>query len=174
MGHLITPDGIGPNKKNIEAVTSFPPPAKIKDVRAFRGLCNYYRRFIKNYSVLAGQLLQLLKKNATFHWNSPQHESFMALKERLTTVPFLAYPDFSISFALYTNASRNGIGFNLTQIEHGRERSVVYDGLNFSDTKKTKSVTEKEALSVVVAIQKSRPYLLDNHFTVVMDHQFLK
>ena len=98
----------------------------------------------------------------------------MALKERLTTVPFLAYPDFSISFALYTNASRNGIGFNLTQIEHGRERSVVYDGLNFSDTKKTKSVTEKEALSVVVAIQKSRPYLLDNHFTVVMDHQFLK
>ena len=28
MGHLITPEGIGPNKRNIEAVTSFPTPAK--------------------------------------------------------------------------------------------------------------------------------------------------
>ena len=67
LGHLITPEGFGPNKRNIEAVTSFPTPAKIKDVRAFLGLCNYYRRFIKNYSVLAGPLLQLLKKNAVFH-----------------------------------------------------------------------------------------------------------
>ena len=67
LGHLITPEGFGPNKRNIEAVTSFPTPAKIKDVRAFLGLCNYYRRFIKNYSVLAGPLLQFLKKNVVFH-----------------------------------------------------------------------------------------------------------
>ena len=67
LGHLIIPERFGPNKRNIEAVTSFPTPAKIKDVRAFLGLCNYYRRFIKNYSVLAGPLLQLLKKNVVFH-----------------------------------------------------------------------------------------------------------
>ena len=30
LGHLITPDGIGPNKKNIEAVPSFPTPIKNK------------------------------------------------------------------------------------------------------------------------------------------------
>ena len=52
LGHLIIPERFGPNKRNIEAVTSFPTPGKIKDVRAFLGLCNYYRRFIKNYSVL--------------------------------------------------------------------------------------------------------------------------
>ena len=65
--HLITPEGIRPNKRNIEAVTYFLTPVKIKDVRAFLGLYNYYQRFIKNYSVLAGPLLQLLKKNAAFH-----------------------------------------------------------------------------------------------------------
>ena len=64
LGHLTTPDGIGPNKKNIEAVTSFPTPAKIKDDCAFVDLYNYYRRFIKNCSVLAGLLIQSLKKNA--------------------------------------------------------------------------------------------------------------
>ena len=74
---------------NIEAVTSFPTPKKIKDVHAFLGLCNYYRRFIKNCSVLAGPLLRLLKKNATFQTFQPQHESFMALKERLATARIL-------------------------------------------------------------------------------------
>ena len=152
LGHLITPDGSGPNKKNIEAATSFPTTTKVKDVRAFLGLCNYYQRFIKNYSVCVGPLLRLLKKNATFHWHSRQHESFMALKERPTTAPILACPDFSIPFTLYTDASGDSIGFNLTQIQHGLERAIVYDGRNFSGTEKKYSFAELEALSVIVAI----------------------
>ena len=98
----------------------------------------------------------------------------MALKERLTTAPILVYPDFSIPFTLYTDASGDSIGFNLTQIQHGQERAIVYGGRNFSDTEKKCSVTEREALSVIVAIQKCRPYLLGNHFTVVVDHQTLE
>ena len=55
-----------------------------------------------------------------------------------------------------------------------KERAIVYGGGNFSDTQKKYSVTEREALSVIVAIQKYKPYLLGNHFTVVVDHQALK
>ena len=98
----------------------------------------------------------------------------MALKERLTIAPILVYPDFSIPFPLYTDASGDSIGFNLTQIRHGRERAIVYGGRNFSDIEKKYSVIERESLSVVVAIQKCRPYLLGNHFIAVVDHQALK
>ena len=98
----------------------------------------------------------------------------MALKERLTIAPILVYPDFSIPFTLYTDASGDSIGFNLTQIRHGRERAIVYGGRNFSDIEKKYSVIERESLSVVVAIQKCRPYLLGNHFIAVVDHQALK
>ena len=174
LSHLITPEGTGPKKQNIEAATSFPTPDKIKDVRAFLDLCNYYRWFIKNYSVFAGPLLQLLKKTAAFRWHSPQHESFLTLKERLTAAPILGYPDFSILFTLYTDACGDSIGFNLTQVQHGKERASAYWGRNFSDTEKKYSVTEREALSVIVAIQKCRLYLLGNHSTVVVDHQALK
>ena len=174
LGHLITPERTGPNKQNIDAVTSFPTPAKIKNVRAFLGLCNYYWRFIKNYSVLAGPLLQLPKKNAVFHWHSAQHESFLDLKERLMTAPILAYADFSIPFTLYTDASGDSIRFNLTPVQHDKERAIVYGGRNFSDTEKKYSVTEQGTFSVIVAIQKCRTYLLGNHFTVVVDHQALK
>ena len=99
----------------------------------------------------------------------------MAVKERLTVVPILGYLDCSISFTLYTDASGDSIGFNLTQIQHGWERAIVYGGRNFSDTEKKYSLTEQEALSVVVVIQKCRPYLLGNHFTiVVVDYVALK
>ena len=109
-----------------------------------------------------------------FHWYSPQHESFITLKERLTTAPILACPDFYIPFALYTDASGDSIGFDLTQVQHGWGRVIVYGGRNFSDTEKKYSATEQEALPVVVAIQKCRPSLLGNHFTVVVDHRVLK
>ena len=144
-----------------------PNTSQNKKRSCFLGLYNYYQRFIKNYSVLAGPLLQLLKKNAAFHWHSPQHKSFLALKERLTTAPILTYPDFSIPFRLCKDVSWDSIEFNLTQVEHSKE-------WNFSDTEKKCSVTEREALSVIVAIQKCRSYLLGNHFTVVVDHQALK
>ena len=101
LGHLINPEGIGPNKRNIEAVTSLPTPTKMNDAHAFLGLYNYYGRFIKNYSALAGLVLQILKKMLCFTCTPPQHELFLALKERLTTAPILAYSNLSILFTLY-------------------------------------------------------------------------
>ena len=86
----------------------------------------------------------------------------------------MVYPDFSIPFTLYTDVSGDSIGFNRTQIQHARERPIVYSRRNFSDTEKKYSITELKALSVILAIQKCRPYLLGNHFTVVVDHQALK
>ena len=86
----------------------------------------------------------------------------------------MAYADFSIPFTLYTDASGDSIGFNLTQVQHDKERAIVYGRRNFLDTEKKYSATEREAFSVRAAIQKCRPYLLGNHFTVVVDHQALK
>ena len=73
---------------------------------------------------------------------------------------------------MYTDASGDSIRFNLTQIQHGSKRAIVYGGHNFSDTKKKYS--KREVLSVIVAIQKCRLYLLGNHFTIVVNHQALK
>jgi len=49
-GHKISKYGLKPLERNIEAVKKFPKPNKIKDVRAFIGLCSYYRKYIKNFS----------------------------------------------------------------------------------------------------------------------------
>lgn len=40
----------------------------IKDVRFFFGLCNYYRKFIYDYSIIIGLLIVLLRKDNKFKW----------------------------------------------------------------------------------------------------------
>ena len=119
-------------------------------------------------------LIQLLKKNAIFHWHTPQHESFMALKERLTTAPFLLYPDFLSCLHRILTLVDIVLALTSLRFNMAKKVQVVYGGQNFSDTKKKYSVTEQEALSVIVAIQKCRLYLRGNSFTVVVDHQLLK
>ena len=43
LGHLITPCGLWPNPKRIHAVTDFPAPTLVTQVRQFISLTSYYR-----------------------------------------------------------------------------------------------------------------------------------
>lgn len=60
LGHLAGPDGVRPNPEKIEAVQNLPPPAHKKDLRAFLGLAQYYRRFVLGFSHVAAPLYELL------------------------------------------------------------------------------------------------------------------
>ncbi|KAL0332872.1 UNVERIFIED_CONTAM: Transposon Tf2-11 polyprotein [Sesamum calycinum] len=68
------------------------PPKNVSEVRSFLGLAGYYRRFVKDFSVVAKPLTNLLKKNAPFNWNDKCAQSFEELKKRLTSAPILALP----------------------------------------------------------------------------------
>lgn len=104
--------------KKIKAVTTWPPPKDIKQLRGFLGLSGYYRKFIKNYGVLSRPLTDLLKKDSLFHW-TPQHQAcFDNLKQSLSSAPVLVLPDFDQSFTVETDVSSTGIEAVLTQGGH--------------------------------------------------------
>ena len=50
LGHVVSGKGISTNPKKIEAVSKWPTPKTVYDVRSFLGFVGYYRRFIKNFS----------------------------------------------------------------------------------------------------------------------------
>jgi hypothetical protein len=62
LGHVITPDGIKPNPKKIEAIKKFPIPKTVKDIKSFLGLLGYYRRFIKNFAKITKPFTKCMKK----------------------------------------------------------------------------------------------------------------
>ena len=92
-------------------------------IESFLRLAGYYHRFIENFSKIAKPMTTLLKKDDKYVWTPACEASFQELKTRLTTTPILVLPDISKSFAVYSNASKQGLGCVLMQ-----ERKVVaYD-----------------------------------------------
>jgi hypothetical protein len=86
------------SEANTSAVRDFLTPKKLKHICGFLGLTGFYRRFIKDYAIIAKQLYQLTKKDQPFHWSPACETAFLALKDALTSPQVLAFPDFSKPF----------------------------------------------------------------------------
>jgi len=108
LGHLISEDGISASPSKISAVLEWPPPCSVKEVRAYVGLCSYYRRFVQNFAAMATPLHALTGKNCqAFVWTEASQNSFEALQKALTSPTILAMPTDSPNdeFCLNTVAS---------------------------------------------------------------------
>jgi len=94
---------------DIKSIEEWPIPQNIKDVQRFVGLCNYYRRFVKNFSAIAKPLHSLTKKRKKFVWSPECDSAFSILKKRLTTAPMLLHPDNTKQFIIECDASNFAI-----------------------------------------------------------------
>jgi hypothetical protein len=72
-----------------------------------------------------------------FQWTEECQKAFEELRKYLTTSPVLAYPDFSKSFILDTDASGDGVGGVLSQIQEGRERVIAYASRKLSKSEES-------------------------------------
>ena len=78
-------------------------------------LIGYYQKFIPRFSDLARPLNALTRKNVLFEWTPVCQESFELLKTSLMTEPILPYPDPSLPYVLFTDASKYAWACVLTQ-----------------------------------------------------------
>ncbi|KAA8534676.1 hypothetical protein F0562_032193 [Nyssa sinensis] len=128
-----------------------------------------YRKFVKNYGIIAAPLTALLKKGQ-FAWNSQVEEAFNSLKQAMTTTTVLALPNFLEPFVLGTDASDKGIGAVLSQ----QGRPLAFLSKSLSPTKQSWSTYAKEMLAILEAIRIWHPYLLGQRFQTQTDQKSLK
>ncbi len=154
LGHELDASGIQTQADKAEAVNKFPVPKTVDNVRSFLGLAGYYRAFIRNFSVIAPPLNQLLKKGSTFHWDSPQQKSFEKFQRALTNAPVLQFPNYEKPFTLNTDASVSGLGAVLMQPDH-REKlgAIAYASRSLNRPEGNYSVTHLEGLAIVWALK---------------------
>ena len=93
LGHMITPGGLGVQEANVEALKRIPIPKDVSRLRAFMGLANYYRQFVRGFSLLAKPLTLLTRVDQEWMWGLDQEKAFEALKGALGSTPVLRRPD---------------------------------------------------------------------------------
>src|SRR4029077_12669561 len=161
----------------LKAVQAWPTPKKVKDIQKFLGLCNFYRRFVKDYSLLARPLFDLTKKNVPFQWTDKCETSFRNLQNALTTSPVLILPDYGKPFTLITNASDYATGAILEQEDaFGRSHPVAYYSKSLQPAERNYEIHDKELLAIVQSLKHFRHYLQGSpHQTKIFsDHANLK
>ena len=179
LGHDISEKGVATTGRIVEAVKKFEAPTTVKGIQSFMGLCNFYRRFVKDFGKISKPLHDLTKGQpkgsaAKVEWNSAAESAFQELKKRLTSAPILAWPDFKLPFTLYTDGSGDGLGAVLSQKFADGEKVIAYFSRLTSPTECNYSATELECLAVVQAVKEFSHYLRGSTFTLVTDHWALK
>ena len=154
---------------NIDKVRDWPSPQSAKEVRQFLGLAGYYRKFVRHFGIISRPLTELLKKGMVFQWTPQHEESFQALKTALTTAPVLALLNFSKPFVVEIDASDRGIGAVLMQDHH----PIASLSKTLGRKLRALSTYEKESFTVLMAVERWRPYLLTNGFVIRTDHRSL-
>ena len=101
--------------QKIEAILNWKAPTNQTEVRSFLGLVGYYRKFIKNFFLIALPLHELLKKNIRFEWSKECQKSMYKLKRRLTTALILILLDDSSDYVIYNDVLLRDMGCVLMQ-----------------------------------------------------------
>ncbi|CAO2144897.1 unnamed protein product [Urochloa humidicola] len=169
LGHVISVQGVSTDPRKVADVQKWPTPQSVKELRGFLGLAGYYRRFVKNFSLISRTLSNLLKKGEIFLWTSTHEEAFQTLKLALTSAPVLALPDFHKQFIIETDASEKGIGAVLQQDGH----PVAYVSRALGSKNQGLSTYEKEFLAILLAIDQWRQYLTQGEFIIRTDQRSL-
>jgi hypothetical protein len=168
LGHVISQEGVSTDPTKTEAMIKWHVPQNFTDLRGFLGLTGYYRKYVKNYGIIAKPLTHLLQ-NKTFSWNQAAQVAFDKLKLAMTSTHVLSFPDFSKVFIIEIDACDTGIGAVLIQEGH----HIAYFSKGLSIANQRLSTYEKEFMAVMMVVDKWTSYLHRNDFIIQTDHQSL-
>jgi Reverse transcriptase (RNA-dependent DNA polymerase)/RNase H-like domain found in reverse transcriptase/Integrase zinc binding domain len=180
LGFIVSTEGIKTNPKKIEAISDFPLPKTLKDLRSFLGLSGYYRRFIQDYSKIAKPLTALLRgedgrvskhisKTKIIELTSEAIEAFKQLKNSLISREvILTHPNFEENFELTTDSSNFAIGAVLSQ----NGRPITFLSRTLNKTEESYATNEREMLAIIWALNTLRNFLYGSRKVLIFtDHQ---
>ena len=176
LGQIVSANGTQPDPKHIQDLQDAAVPTDVHEVRSFLGIANYNCKYIPDYAMVTAPLSDLTKKDAHFKWEAVHQHAFEKLKHSLTSVPVMAYFDTQKDTVITVDASPVGISAILAQEKpHSDDcRIVAYASRALSPVEKRYAQTEKEALSIVWAVEHFHLFIYGKLFKLINDHKPLE
>ena len=177
LGVILSTEGLRMDPKKVQVVMDWPTPTTLKQVQGFIGFCNFYRRFIKDFSRIVRPIMKLTQKDTLFEWSPACQSSFDSLKEKITSAPVLRHYDRSKKAVLETDSSDYVNGGVLSQEDdQGDLHPVAFYSKNMLPTECNYEIYDKELLAIIRCFEHWRPELesTDIPVEVITDHKGLE
>ena len=178
LGYWLTPTGIKPWGKKVEAILKMTKPVTITNLRAFLDLVGYHADLWPRRSHTLAPLTTLgnLPKGAILgdRWTPECDKAFQEMKSIIATDCLMAYPNHNKPFYIYTDASDYQMGTVIMQYDDkGILRPVAYFSRKLNAAQRNYTVTEKELLSIVMVLKDYRTILYGAELKTFTDHKNL-
>ena len=177
LGFIISTDGIEVDPDKVAAVREWKEPTTVRGIQSFLGFCNFYRRFIRDYGVIARPLVRLTKTGIPFQFGPECWDAFEELKARLISASILRHYDPELQSMIETDASDGVIaGVFSQQHSDGNWYPVAYFSKTMEPAECNYGIHDKEMLAIVKSLAEWRPELQNTakRVQIYTDHKALE
>jgi len=115
LGHELTNEGITISDDNVKAIKNIAVPKNNRSLQRLLGLLNYFRKYIKNYSLRTTHMRALLKKAKIFRWTEECTKELEELKTALISKPIMGPIDENKDIYVTVDGSKMGLGGQIFQ-----------------------------------------------------------
>ena len=174
LAHQVSKQGVQPSNTNIKAIAEYAVPQTYTEIRAFLGLVDHYRQFIKGFAQIAQPLNEHLAGEGASRKSeqvSLSEEALKAFKACMNS-PVLAFANYTKDFLLETDALKEGLGAVLSQKQKdGWFHRVACGSWALTTHEKNYHSTKLEFLALKWAVTEHfKEYLLYQPFLVKSDN----
>lgn len=159
LGMIVSTDGVKMDPEKVTAILQWAQPENLKDVQAFLGFANFYRRFIIGFSKIVAPLIHLTRKGTPFNFDDNCKSAMKRLQISFTSAPILRHFDPTKQIHIETDAS-DWVSAGILSQEGdvpGILHPVAFFSKKHSPAECNYEIYDKELLAVIRAFEEWRP-----------------
>jgi len=171
LGFIISEKGIAPRPDRIKALLDIKPPQNARQIKSILGSYGFYRRHIRNYSLITNPINILLRKGVPFHWSKECQAALDLLKEKISHPPILAYPQTHKECTVMVDSSGSAVSYIVTQQDESNHPCLVDSGgQSLSPAQRNWPIIEQESFALILCLRNNAPLLKMKPFSVFSDN----
>ncbi|MBW0582480.1 hypothetical protein O181_122195 [Austropuccinia psidii MF-1] len=130
---------------------------------SFLGFASYYRQHLKVFAIHARSLYRICDQQTVFEMTEERIQAYDKIKYSLTNAPLLLMPEWKLPFKLYIDASGEGLGAALHQVQIVNDKPyqgpICFISRKIKPTESRYGASQMECLCLVWALEKLHYYL---------------